>query len=198
MGPKGETGPAGPQGAEGAAGSPGAQGSQGPAGAQGPQGPPGAPGAQGPPGESAAYELPDVLYSLDDLNRIAAGLQSEFGGTWITLDSNDNDVRTWAQLTAPEGEVYHSFISGSWWLATQSDDGDRLARLVEGFLVAVGIDRGEATETAATVVARRTDEGLSCTGPRSLGLFTYRADDGDWVVFFNPVFSLGYIELEKC
>ena len=210
QGPPGAPGVTGPQGEPGQPGVPGMTGPQGEPGPPGdpgmtgPQGPPGQPGAQGiagpqgPPGEPAPYELPDVLYSLDDLNRIATGLDAVFGGTWEVDEIEAEDRRGWATLTTAEGEIIYSFSSGSWWVETPSGDAGRLERLASGFLVAIGVDVAEAETTASAIVSARSEAGRFCTGPHELGMFTYKADGGDWVVFFSPVFATAYGKHPKC
>ena len=213
QGPQGIQGPAGPQGVQGVRGEQGERGLPGPQGAQGIQGPQGErgdqgvqgrrgeqgerglqgeQGEQGPPGPQgeAQTEVPDVFYSLSDLNYIAPRLKQELGGTWTHLASSTEGHPGWAELHVSQGEFTYNFETMSWWVDTPSPDPEAHRVLVAGFLRAIGLDEALASVTADGAVAGRRSEGRSCQGPGSLELYTFQDDeDGRWVTFFNPVLT---------
>ena len=205
QGPAGPVGPAGPAGADstvqGPQGPPGLTGStgpQGPAGPQGPQGETGEQGPQGPQGEPGpAYGLSDVIYSLSDLNLIAAGLDRTFDGVWTT-GTFDSGGR-WASLDVTEGHLTHDFEDGVWWAVPSNSTTAMHRNIVAKFLVAIGVDQSVAEATASRVAASRTTSGRICRGPGDIELWTRSiSGGGDWVTFITPVLGDNYTGGPPC
>ena len=172
-GPQGQPGPTGPQGEQGIAGE------------RGPAGPQGSTGPQGPRGEAPG--LPPVIYDLSNLNQIANNLDGIFdGGNWTLIEDSDIGTFGWSELTVPTGRIIYSHGSNRWWVSTPRDDTAIHQELIQGLLVAFGIDHTIASDTAERVVDNRTSRGRACTGPHKIDLYTFYGDSSDWFTFIEP------------
>ena len=138
--------------------------------------------------------LPDVFYTLDDLNRIAPNLEEELGGTWERLGDAPSG---WARLTTPDGYAVYSYDTDNWWVEAATTDPAQHERLVAGFLRAVD-PAAAAQRVAERVVTNRTASGRSCQGPRMLELYTHQNDDGAWRTFFVPALNEFYSTNPAC
>ena len=138
-----------------------------------------------------------IIYSLNDLNFIAHGLNEELGGTWSRLPESNGESAL-ALLTTTDGYVGYYYSDGSWAVEATSSSLAQHERLIAGFLRSIGVDTAPARRVAEAVVAKRRVDGSSCQGPGSLELYTYRTDDGGWVTFLLPVLNEFYTRNPAC
>ena len=94
-----------------------------------------------------------MIYDLSDLNRIANSLDTLFdGGTWASTDDSDTGTLRWTTLTVSTGHIVYNHGPHTWWVETSRDDTATHQELIQGLLVAFGIDYTTANDTAARVV----------------------------------------------